>query len=486
MKKISILIIILLAAVSCRQAEDTRYFAPGVQFSSGSVTIASGSGGCDLDVMLTDPAPQAMEVGLKVKSSLQEGTQFTVEPQTIKFVAGQQSAKVHIALVDDEIWDEASWVELVIAPGERYTINPDGNTSIRMDVTKVIDLPVLRFAAGAGVETNPYFAETVAFRVESNAAPRQDLDVVVDFGDFVSGEDYILDGGSFTFPAGATAASFDVKVVRKDISGYDKTVPLTLVPQKGKYVVASEAASAELHLSDPAVDFSPLFKTKAANNGTGYQVRQAILGPDGAWNGNTTADMWVSEEGSNYLRTYRNMFMHPSFSCMANASVSQMFRLSDLFPNLVYPSPTAILDYGNDQGHREFTPADSLMRFVLAPGETDKGTIHFNRRVTFTACIGSYEAWQENLAAGKAWVIDSRATKGDILASTHQAITGRISVTLENLEGAFDLSDKDAPVLVTAWFTSDSDQFMKDLDTSLYAVSQDNGCWKVNYKMYPR
>jgi hypothetical protein len=457
-----------------------------VQFSAGSGTVASASGGYDLEVILADEASQPVEVGLKVNSSLQEGEQFTVEPQTIKFAAGQKSAKVHIGLVDDEIWDEASWIELLIAPGERYTVDPDGNTAFRLDVTKVIDLPIFRFADDAGVETNPYLAETITFWVESNAAPRQDIEVVVDFGDFVSGEDYVLEGGGFTFPAGATSASFDLKVVRKDISGYDKAGSLTIVPQKGKYVVASEAAAAQLHLSDPAVDFGPLFKTRAANNGTGYQVRQAILGPDGAWNGNTTADMWVSEEGSNYLRTYRNMFMHPSFSCLANASVSQMFRLSDLFPNLVYPSPTAILDYGNDQGHREFTPADSLMRFVLSPGETARGTIHFNRPVTFTACIGAYALWQEDMPAGKAWVVDSRATKGDILASTHPAITGRISVTLENLEGTFDFTDKDTPVLVTAWLSSDSDQFMKDIDTSLYAVTQENGVWKVNYKMYPR
>jgi hypothetical protein len=169
-----------------------------------------------------------------------------------------------------------------------------------------------------------------------------------------------------------------------------------------------------------------------------------------------------------------------------------MFRLSDLFPNYLYPNEEAILDYGNDQGHREFSPADSLLRFVLDKGETAKGTIHLGSPRTFVAFIGSYAAWQDKSSGENAWVKDSRAHQGDIFASTHPAITGRISVTLERLEGTFDFSNTAEPVLVTAWFRSDSDQFMKadeahgKTPAETYAATQEDGLWKLSYKLWPR
>ena len=180
------------------------------------------------------------------------------------------------------------------------------------------------------------------------------------------------------------------------------------------------------------------------------------------------------------------MFQHPSFSCLANAGNSQMFRLSELFPNYLYPNPVTILDYGNDQGHRQFTPADSLMRFVLDRGETKKGRIYFTKQHTFVACIGSYAQWQTDIAGGKTWVVDSRANNGDILASANPAITGRISVTLHKLEGSFDFTNSDAPVLVTAWFSSDSEQFLNGIDATKFAVTKDDGLWKIDYKLWPR
>ena len=488
MKKISILIMTLLAAVSCRQAEDTRYFAPEVNFAAGSYAVDAASGALDVELKLSRAAEKPFEVGLYVTSSLQEGKQFTIADK-VPVAAGQQSASVHIALVSDEIWDESSWIELQIAPGERYTVNPDADCATRIAVSKEIVLPILRLVAAGDCETNPSMAEPLHFEVQSTVAARSDVDVTLDFDGLRCGDDYLVNGGvtnGFTLAEGARQAGFDITIVKKDISGYDKTCALSLVTRKGEYVVASDASSVDVHLWDPSIDFSAFLKTKALNDGQGYQVRQAIQAPDGSWEGNKTVDLGVSGDGSNYLRNFKNMYMHPSFSCMACSSVSQLFRLPDFCPNLVYPSTVAILDYGNNQDHREFSAVDSLMRFVLDKGETAKGKIYLHAPRKFVARYGNYAAWQEDLPAGKAWVVDSRSTKGDIMASTHEALTGVISVTLEKLEGTFDFSDSGAPVLITAWFSCDDDLFMKDYDTAKYVVTQEDGLWKVNYKFWPR
>ena len=91
-----------------------------------------------------------------------------------------------------------------------------------------------------------------------------------------------------------------------------------------------------------------------------------------------------------------------------------------------------------------------------------------------------------------AWCRDSRATKGDIFASTHPALTGQISVTLEKLDGTFDFTNSSEPVLITAWFSSDSDMFLKADEArgvdpaTTYAVSKEDGLWKISYKLWPR
>lgn len=499
MKRTLILLSLLgIAAASCTPAEDTRYIAPEVAFENGTYTVESGSGGLDATVLLSRPAPQAFSAGLIVSSSMQEGLQYSLGSSSIQVPAGAEKASVHIELKDDEIWDESSWIDLTLAPGERYTINPDGNCSAHIDVTKVITLPILKLSsASASIETNPFLPESFCFSIlvaknsVSAATP-----VTVSLGSLVCGKDYLINGGSepvVTLPAGAQRTEFDLQMLFRDESGLDITEMLALVPVKGSYMTVSGEAEFPLHICDPAVDFRPIFKTSAMQSGEGYQMRQAFKAPDGSWTesqtistGTNTVDLGQTAEGSNYLRNFRNMFDHPSFGCRANAANSQWLRMSELFPGYVYPNPVAILDYGNDQGHRQFSPADSLMRFVLDKGETSKGRIYLLEPKTFTAFIGSYAEWQKDIAGGKTWVVDSKATGGDIFASANPAITGSISVTLHRLEGYFDFSNKTEPIVLSAWMSSDSDMFLQGIDDSKIAVAQDGGLYRIDYRIWPR
>lgn len=495
MRRYIILWAALLAAAACREAQDTRYFAPAVEFGSAQYAVSAGDGGLDIDIHLSRPASQGFTIGLNIDSSLEEGLQYRIASPSVTIAAGQQDAGIRVDLVDDEIWVESAWIEVLLKPGERYTLDPAKSVA-RVNVSKVIDMPIFRLIAPEEpVVTNPFLAETLSFQLEGDRNSARDLEVDLDFGELEYGKDYRIkgsDGPGFVYPAGARSHIFQVEILKKDQSGYDREAVLSVIPKRGQYSVDPDHASAHLHLSDPVVSFSSLLRSPALQNGQGYQVRQAIKAADGSWNGNTTVDLGVTSEGSNYLRNFRNMYDHPSFSCMANASVSQLFRFNDLMPLYVYPNETAILDYGNDQNHREFSPADSLMRFVLDKGETKKGGIYLNEPRTFIAFIGSYAGWQEKISGTNAWVRDSKATGGDIFASTYPAITGRISVTLEKLEGRFDFTDSDAPVVVTAWFSSDTDKFMqadpangKD-PAATYAVSKEDGLWKVEYKLWPR
>ena len=110
MRRSFILLTALLAAAACRQAEDTRYFAPAVEFGSDRYAVGAGDGGVDIDLHLSRPATQAFSIGLNVSSSLEEGVQYRVASRSVDIAAGQQDATVRVDLVDDQIWVESSWI----------------------------------------------------------------------------------------------------------------------------------------------------------------------------------------------------------------------------------------------------------------------------------------------------------------------------------------------------------------------------------------
>lgn len=475
-----------LLTAACRPAEDTRYFAPEVNFESLQYTVPSDAGAVDVWFRLSRPAPRPLTIGLRFAGLFSEGVQFKVASHELAVPEGAEDARLHIELVDDEIWEEDGWFEVIIAPGTQYTVDPNGKYSARITVTKDIVLPVLSFAAAAEpLETNPYRAEPIILTVNASEAPKTTVPIQASLGGMEAGKDFTLEGeggGEAVLPAGKTSAQIRLTINKIDRSGIDERVPVTLVPVKGKYAVG-QGASTEIRLYDPVVDFSPLWQTTALNNGQGYQLRQAIKTPAGEWTGNLAADITVSSEGSNYLKNLRNMYSS-TWACMANSPGANVLRLTEFLPDLLYPNDVIILDYGNNSNTRTFAPVDSLFRFVLDKGSTTEGDILLDSPRTFKAFTGLRAEWDGG--SPKAWIQDSKATKGDIFASTSPILSGRVEVTLVRLEGRFNLADPGATLLFTAWFRSDAPEFMRGVDFTSLAITQEDGLWKVEYKLWPR
>lgn len=471
MKKISILLLTALALWGCKQAEDLRYFAPEISFEAASYTVPSADGGVDVVIAFSRPAPVDFQISLILSGVLQEGLQFTVPSHTLNVAKGDTQARLPITLVDDEIWDEATYIDIVLTAGPRYTVDPEKTCSTRVNVMKAVVLPVLSLsiADGDGV-INPYRPTPVPLTLTSSIAPREDVEVTLSMEGLAATSAVIL-------PAEKTSVSFEITTQQMDQCGYDVTVPVTLVPQKGKYGVGSEGASVSIRLYDPVVNFKPLFKT-GAQAGEGYQWRQAIKTPAGEWEGNLAANVTVSAEGSAYVKSLKNT--GTSLGPLANEVGLHMFRLADLFPNLRKTSGDAILDYGRNSNTRGFSPVDSLFRFVLDPGSTTQGDLVLNKPRVFKAAVGDYKSWTEAV-----WSADSQNTGCDILKSTNPIISYFITVTLEKLEGRFDLENATETMLLTAWFSCTSDEFLNGLEEK-YAFTKEDGLWKLEYKIWPR
>ncbi|MCR4564740.1 MAG: hypothetical protein K5651_01480, partial [Bacteroidales bacterium] len=388
------------------------------------------------------------------------------------------------------IMDAESTIDITFFPGDYYTVNQNRHYKTSVRVKKVFHTPVLKLVSSAkSVQSNPFLQETIPMTIESHIPVRSDLSVGLAATTLVLGQDLLIDGTTATelvIPAGKTSVDFNLQIAFKDQSGYAKQGSLSLSPGEG-YEISGSSGSLSISLSDPVVDFSSLLLYAAQHDGAGYRFWQAIKTRSGEWEGNTGytgLDMGVSSVGSNYLRNYRNMYDHPSFSCRANSSVSNFLRMPELFPNYRSSGDIKILDYGNDRDHRQFSPSDSVLRFVPTPGQALKGVIRIHKPRSFVAFIGDYESWQGNAGAVD-WKTDSQQTGGNIFLSTHPAITGTVTLVLEKVEGTYDLTNTSQPILLTAWFRSSSEEFMNGFDTETYDVEQEDGLWKLQYKIWP-
>lgn len=500
MKKILLIFLFALFLLpACTQnAEsdaDLRYFAPWVQFASARYDLdLDQESSVDVEVVLSRPATKAFEADLVFGGTLTEGVHYTTSTKTLKVQPGDTRLLIGLTMLPDSIIDAESSVEITLVPGTLYALDPQTNYKNVVTVTKTFQFPILKLVAPTGgIASNPFLAETFRVAIESHAPVKNNLSVQLQGDGLSFGEDVLIDGGSvmsFVIPAGKQQVEIALSIPFRDQPGYSKQGSLSIAPSED-YEVSASAGSVAFTLADPVVDFSNFLRTSTPNGGEGNQVYQSFKKKDGEWGDRKAVDLKTSSDGSNYLRNLRNMFHHGTFNCMANASVSQFLRMSELFPNYRRKSgienQTTILDYGNDQDHREFTPADSVLRFVPDVNNPLKGEVRLYKKRTFTARIGSYDAWQDKSTGGEfAWVRDSRATGGNIAASTHPALTGMIDLVLEKVEGTYDFTVRSsAYVLLTAWFSSASDQFMAGFDTETFDAVQEDGCWKVKYRLVP-
>ena len=476
MKRTSILILALLAVFSCKEAEDTRYFAPEIAFSADTFSASAQDGVAQVVLNLSRPATMDFSAGLVFEGNLTEGTQFTVASHSIDVKAGEDKAVFQITLVDDEIWVEDSWIGLSLMPGKLYTVNPSANVSARVEVSKTITLPKLSLSLVSGdLEMNPYRPSPLTVKLSATKAFDADKEVSLSLGDIEYQVNDVA-SGKVTLPAGAISANFTLAVKQFDQSGFDSTVDVAPVMEKGVFVVDPNGVL-PLHLSDPVPDFSPLLKTEA-QIGDGYQLRQAIKTPAGEWDGNLAANVDVSSKGSAYIKSLKNM--GTTYGYLSNEVGLHILRLCDFFPNLRGTEGEAILDYGRNNNTRGFSPVDSLFRFVLDKGSETEGDIVLNSPRKFTAFTGDYVQWKDVMEN------DSKATNGNIFASASPVITGRIDVVLERMEGRFDLADASETMLFAAWFSCDSPEFMNGVDFEKIGAVKDGDLWKVEYKLWAR
>jgi hypothetical protein len=275
--------------VSCEKIAEFKPLIPLVSFEIPQVTVETKSGLYNIKLKLSTPAVKEVVVKVAISGSAIEDEHFTIGSKEIKVSAGLTEAQIPVSILDENIWDENLEIRVLLSPDSDYVVDPKVNPEIKIKLTKQIVYPVLSFdMEGSTLHTNPFNGESLTFKLKLDRELKADSKVNLSFeGDLTIGGDFMINGGNsntFTIPKGITSHTFEVKINKKDIGGFNKSLKITINPVDSKtFTISSEKSSFTLEVSDPIVDLSPMLKTAALLGGEGHQIYQEIKGVDGAW-----------------------------------------------------------------------------------------------------------------------------------------------------------------------------------------------------------
>ncbi len=196
---------------------------PAVEFSAAvstakegataRVTVETGSAvGADTDVAFT------------VAGSAQSAD-FTAPSSPVTIRAGQTSAVIEIPIAKDSPDDSGETIILTLTDGADYDLGSQQTHTVTL--AEADPPPDLEFAASVSRGRE---GATVSVRVDASRAAEAAYAVSYTStgGTATAGADYTTLSGTFTMPAGAASAAFDVAVAEDSTSDSGETIVLTL------------------------------------------------------------------------------------------------------------------------------------------------------------------------------------------------------------------------------------------------------------------
>lgn len=485
--KAMLLMAVMVIAFACKKDDQTEPQPPVLTFDRNTMAVNTDENASfEVKILLSTAAFKDFDINVNLGGTAVEDEHYTVDSKVIKVTKGQTEALLPVSLLVDNIFDSELTLEVIIATGTDYLLDPAQPNKAVITLTREIVLPELYFATNTNIQTNPFWGETIKLTVTASETLKYDGELQLEFEtQMVAGTDYQITGADnnrITIAAGETTKDFELVILKKDDAGFDKELKISLKPVDPKRIaIYAEKGTQTIEVKDPLVDLTPMLKTPALVSGEGYQIRQAIKAPDNTWLGNIVINSSQNQVKKNYLKTHRNLTYVSTFDCLYNTSGGDVLRLADMLK--FETTDTLILDYGANNSTRYFSTTDELMRFVGDVNNPLKGVVIAPRQ-KFTARLGLRSEWEEGVNPNKAWQIDSRANNGDITKSIFNSFH-TMEVWLEKLEGTYDFTLTEPEVIFTAWYKSDSKYFMRIMPTGLDIV-KDGGMYKVTYRYYPR
>ena len=203
---------------------------------AATVSIAATTPSADEDgadgqftVTLTSVTDNDTVVSYSISGTAANGTDFTTLSGEVTVLAGQTSAVIDVAVLEDAFAENSETVELTLTGTDNTSITVDGSADeATVTIADDEDAATVSIAATTDAASEP--GTDGQFTVTLSSAT--DTDTVVNYsigGVANNGTDFMTLSGTVTVLAGETTATIDVVVIDDAFAENTESVELTLV-----------------------------------------------------------------------------------------------------------------------------------------------------------------------------------------------------------------------------------------------------------------
>jgi hypothetical protein len=257
---------------------------PEVEFALNFDAVNEDVGTHDIVVELSNPSSSQQTVNYAVTSGTATGggVDFTLNPGTLTFAAGETIQNITITIIDDLI-DEPDETVVVTLSGQSAgldlgTTNPHTLTIIDND-----DPPEVEFSLAASSASEDVGTHDIQVELSGPSGNVITVDYAVTGGTATGGGvDYTLAAGTLTFAAGTTTQNITVSVVDDALDEPDETVIIALSgPSNATLGTVDEHTFTIIdNDSAPTVEFT--LAASSASEGVGtHDIQVELSGPSG-------------------------------------------------------------------------------------------------------------------------------------------------------------------------------------------------------------
>ncbi|TCN64752.1 hypothetical protein [Acetobacteroides hydrogenigenes] len=500
----ALLLTFAVLAIGCKK-EDDDPTTPTVSFEQSSLQVYENqSGEIRVKVNLSEPTQKQVQIPIEVTGTAVAGTNYQIgDTQFVTIDAGALLGEV-ILQPKISTTSEDYTLTITLKQAAGFIVDPTKNTfTLTILDSQKSNLTKVSFANTNEVITNPLLAEAIEVKVALTELSTKDIVVPITITGATEGVDFTTEGlesGSIRIPANALEASFKVKIKSADIVA-EKAVDISISGDTPNYIVDKTKNAAKITLINPEVNFGSSFFTDAnlfkfffLSNGTStqYDAKTAYNMKGYRWNGTTSA--FATASGQPYINKHKtirnawdvevhNWFKKQGWSTSITIpelerweiQTGDLLNIASCFPaNYLaeYAKTTAMIGNGN-----------CFLKFIPTQKDGLKGVVTIpTQDLTVYKAKPEFKWFEYTVVSTKNvynWYADSRATNGNLAASTN---VEPVTIKVENAVGTYDLTTTPATIQIDVTLSS-ADTNFAPADATVY--SKADGKYTIRYKFTP-
>jgi hypothetical protein len=240
---------------------------PIVQFTSASQSALESVGTMTVTAQLSFPTDLAVTVPFTVAGTASNPADYTITASPLTIPAGQTTASVTIAVVDDALAETNETVIVII--GTPVNATKGATATHTATITDNDSQPTVQFTSASQSALESVGTMTVTAQLSAPSGQAVTVPFTVS-GTASKPSDYTITASPVTIPAGQTTATITITVVNDAVSTPDETVIITMGTPTNAIKGATTVHTATIIDNDPwpTVQFTSASQSALESAGT--------------------------------------------------------------------------------------------------------------------------------------------------------------------------------------------------------------------------